>query len=229
MAIIKNNGIKCLGQFDGVIVYIESAINKMFIDGEEKEVVTGICFKDLDGNILYEQNNYNNYICLLESDSRYFNLNDIIHELALYVQHCKIEKYFKDIIISNILNNNPTSKIALKKFVAEYYSNIESEIKRKKAEQCKKEIENIKENIKEVVKDINNYTTMKICEPDYNNRYKLQFVTKNTLKEFNTIDIYYNIEGVEKYRNILKWINEYLYCISNDFDPIYFLKFDKVI
>ena len=50
-----------------------------------------------------------------------------------------------------------------------------------------------------------------------------------TLKEFNTIDIYDNIEGVEKYRNILKWINEYLYCVSNDFDPVYFLKFDKVI
>ena len=57
---------------------------------------------------------------------RYFNLNDIIQELALYVQHCKIEKYFKDIMISNILNNKPTSKIALKKFVAEYYSNIKS-------------------------------------------------------------------------------------------------------
>ena len=229
MAIIKDNGIKCLGQFDSVIVYIKSAINKMFIDGEKKEVVTGICFKDLDGNILYEQNNYNNYICLLESDSRYFNLNDIIQELALYVQHCKIEKYFKDKIISNILNNNPVSKIALKKFVAEYYSNIESEIKRKKAEQCKKEIENIKENIKEVVKDINKYTTMKICEPDYNNRYKLQFVTRKTLKEFNTVDIYNNIEGVERYRSILEWINEYLYCVSNDFDPVDFLKFDKVI
>ena len=128
MAIIKDNGIKCLGQFDGVIVYIKSAINKMFIDGKKKEVVTGICFKDLDGNILYEQDNYNNYICLLESDSRYFNLNDIIQELTLYVQHCKIKKYYKDIIISNILNNNPVSKITLKKFVAEYYSNIESEI-----------------------------------------------------------------------------------------------------
>ena len=61
MAIIKDNSIKCLGQFDGVIVYIKSATNKMFIDGEEREVVTGICFKDLEGNILYEQNNYNNY------------------------------------------------------------------------------------------------------------------------------------------------------------------------
>ena len=130
MAIIKNNGIKCLGQFDGVIVYIESSINKMFIDGEKKEVVTGICFIDLDGYILYDQYNYNNYICLLESDSRYFNLNDIIDELALYVQHCKIKKYYKDIIISNILNNKPVSKITLKKFVAEYYSNIESEIKK---------------------------------------------------------------------------------------------------
>ena len=59
MAIIKDNGIKCLGQFDGVTVYIKSAINKMFVDGKEREVVTGICFKDLDGNILYEQNNYN--------------------------------------------------------------------------------------------------------------------------------------------------------------------------
>ena len=106
MAIIKDNGIKCLGQFDGVIVYIKSAINKMFIDGEKKEVVTGICFKDLDGNILYEQNNYNSYICLLESDSRYFNLNDIIDELALYVQHCKIEKYFKDIIIIRLINSH---------------------------------------------------------------------------------------------------------------------------
>ena len=229
MAIIKDKGIKCLGQFDGVIVYIKSAINKMFIDGEEKEVVTGICFKNLDGNILYEQNNYNSYICLLESDSRYFNLNDIIDELALYVQHCKIEKYFKDIIISNILNNNPVSKIALKKFVSEYYSNIESEIKRKKAEQCKKEIENIKENIKEVVKDINKYTAMKICEPDYNNKYKLQFVTKNTLKEFSTVDIYNNIEGVKRYRNILEWINSYLHYISNSLNPIDFLKFDKVI
>ena len=229
MAIIKDNGIKCLGQFDGVIVYIKSAINKMFVDGKEREVVTGICFKNLDGNILYEQNNYNNYICLLESDSSFFNLNDIIQELALYVQHCDTEKYYKDIIISNILNNNPVSKIALKKFVAEYYNNIESEIKRKKAEQCKKEIENIKENIKEVVKDINKYTTMKICEPDYNNRYKLQFVTRKTLKEFNTIDIYNNIEGMERYRNILKWINDFLYYISSDFDPVYFLKFDKVI
>ena len=229
MAIIKDNGIKCLGQFDGVIVYIKSAINKMFVDGKEREVVTGICFKNLDGNILYEQNNYNNYICLLESDSSFFNLNDIIQELALYVQHCDTEKYYKDIIISNILNNNPVSKIALKKFVAEYYNNIESEIKRKKAEQCKKEIENIKENIKEVVKDINKYTTMKICEPDYNNRYKLQFVTRKTLKEFSTLDIYNNIEGVERYRSILEWINEYLYCVSNDFDPVDFLKFDKVI
>ena len=133
MAIIKDNGIKCLGQFDGVIVYIKSAINKMFVDGKEREVVTGICFKNLDGNILYEQNNYNNYICLLESDSSFFNLNDIIQELALYVQHCDTEKYYKDIIISNILNNNPVSKIALKKFVAEYYNNIESEIKKKKS------------------------------------------------------------------------------------------------
>ena len=96
MAIIKDSGIKCLGQFDGVIVYIKSAINKMFIDGEKKEVVTGICFKDLDGNVLYEQNNYNSYICLLESDSNFFNLNDIIEELALYVQHCDTEKYYKD-------------------------------------------------------------------------------------------------------------------------------------
>ena len=229
MAIIKDSGIKCLGQFDGVIVYIKSAINKMFIDGEKKEVVTGICFKDLDGNVLYEQNNYNSYICLLESDSNFFNLNDIIEELALYVQHCDTEKYYKDIIISNILNNNPASRIALKKFVSEYYNNIESEIKRKKAKQCKSEIENIKEDIKEVVKDINNYATMRIIEPDYNNGYKLQFVTKNTLKEFNTVDIYDSAEGVEKYRNILKWINNYLYYISSDFDPVYFLKFDKVI
>ena len=132
MAIIKDNGIKCLGQFDGVVVYIKSAINKMFIDGKEREVVTGICFKDLDGNILYKQNNYNSYICLLESDSSFFNLNDIIEELALYVQHCNIEKYYKDIIISNILNNKPVSKIALKKFVSEYYNNIDAEIKIKK-------------------------------------------------------------------------------------------------
>ena len=70
---------------------------------------------------------------------------------------------------------------------------------------------------------------LKICEPDYNNRYKLQFVTKKTLKEFSTLDIYNNIEGVERYKNILSWINEYLYYVSSDFNPVYFLKFDKVI
>ena len=44
---------------------------------------------------------------------------------------------------------------------------------------------------------------MRIYEPDYNNRYKLQFITENTLKEFNTIDIYNNIEGVEKWIFVL--------------------------
>lgn len=228
MAIIKNNGIKCLGQFDGVTVYIKSATNRMFVDGKKKEVVTGICFKDLDGNILYEQNNYNNYICLLKSDSNFFNLNDIIYDLALYVQHCDTKKYYKDMIISNILNNNSISKIVLKKFIKEYYSNIDAEIKKEKTKQCKKEIENIKENIKEVVKDINNYTIIRMIEPNYNNGYKLQFVTKKTLKKFGTVDIYNNIEGVEKYKNILKWLNDYLYYISNDLNPVEFLKFDKV-
>lgn len=229
MGIIRDdNKVTCLGQFDGVVCYIKTADYRSF-DGKEFKVVTGICFNDLEGNTVYKRNEYNSYICRLESNKDYFNISDIIEDLALYIDKSELEPYWKNKTIDNILNNNSLGLLALKRFKKEYYNNIEDQIRKEKAEECKKVIEEIKVNINNIVAEINNYIEMRVFKPTKYNKYKLQFATKFTMKEFDTLSIYNNVEGIESYKNILNWLNDYLYYISNDFDPVEFIEFDIIL
>ena len=93
----------------------------------------------------------------------------------------------------------------------------------------RKTIEEIKVNINNAVAEINKYIKMRIFVPCKSNEYKLQFATKYTMKEFNTLSIYNNDEGIQEYKRILNWLNDYLYYISNDFDPIEFIEFDVIL
>lgn len=229
MGILRDdNKATCLGQFDGVVCYIKTADYRSF-NNEEFKVITGICFNDLEGNTVYKRNEYNSYICRLESNKNYFNITDIIDDLALYIDKCELEEYWKNKTIDNILNNSSLGLLALKRFKKEYYNRIDEQIRREKAEECKKTIEEIKVNINNAVAEINKYIKMRIFVPCKSNEYKLQFATKYTMKEFNTLSIYNNDEGIQEYKRILNWLNDYLYYISNDFDPIEFIEFDVIL
>lgn len=229
MGILRDdNKVTCLGQFDGVVCYIKTADYRSF-EGKEFKVVTGICFNDLEGNTIYKRNEYNSYICRLESNKDYFNIADIIEDLALYIDKNDLEPYWKNKTIDSILNNNSLGLLALKRFKTEYYNNIEEQIRKEKSEKCAKIIEDIKLNIESIVAEINNYIEMRIFNPCKSNEYKLQFVTKFTMKEFETLSIYNNNEGIKEYESILKWLNDYLYYISNDFDPVEFIEFDVIL
>lgn len=228
MIVRDDKEITCLGQFDGIVCYIKTADNKGF-NNDIFKVVTAICFTDLERNIVYKRESYNNYICRLESNVNYFNLMDIIQDLALYVDKNKDIEYFKNQVIDNILDNNYSGLITLKNFKKEYYNNIADQIRKEKADKCNKVINSIKNEIESTVKEINNYIEMRILKPNKNNEYQLEFVTRFTLKKFDTLGVYNNKEGVETYRSILKWLKDYLYYISNGHNPVNFLEFDKVI
>lgn len=228
MIIRDDKEITCLGQFDGVVCYIKTADNKG-VHGDIFKVVTAICFTDLERNIIYKRESIGSYICRLESTKDYFNLMDIIQDLALYVDKNKYIEYFKNQVIDNILDNNYSGLITLKNFKKEYYNNIADQIRKEKAEECSKVIDSIKGEIESTTKEINNYIEMRVFNPSKRNEYQLEFATKYTLKKFDTSGMYNNEEGIERYKNILKWLNDYLYYINNNYDPVKFLEFDKVI
>lgn len=231
MAIIKDyKEIECLGQFDDIVIYIKKADNKFF-DNTESIVVTGICFKDLEGNTIYKYNSYNSYICRLEKNKTSFSLNDFIEDLALYVSKCNIDKFYKNKTIESVLNNEYKGLFNIKNFRKEYYNKIAEEIRMKKVNECKKQIEIIKKDIDKTIEEIKTSCKelIRIHEPSKYNDYCYELLTKYTYKKLKTIHIYNNAEGIEEYKNILRFFKDYLYYISIDYDPVEFLKFDKVI
>lgn len=224
--IVKDfKGIVNLGQFDGVNVYIKKAINQNF-DNELIEVVTGICFVNLEGEIVYKKRVYNTYICTLD-DKRVFNLMDIIDNLALFVDKSNMKKYWKDKIIDDILNNDYRGLLTLKLFVKDYYKEVERKIKEKENNIILEKVEKVKEEIKEVLKEINNYEVMKLIKPNESNNYTYEFYTKHTLKRFYS-GCSANEELQVQY-DILTHLNDYLYYLKNDYIPYYFMNFDKVV
>ena len=230
MAIIRDyKEIECLGQFDDIVIYIKKADNKFF-DESTDIVVTGICFKDLEGNTIYKYNSYNSYICRLEKNKTSFNLNDFIEDLALYVSKCNIDKFYKNKTIESVLNNEYKGLFNIKNFRKEYYNKIAEEIRMKKVNKCKKQIELIKKDIDKTIEEIK--TTCKekirISEPSKYNNYCYELMTKNTYKKLNILGIYDNEDGIKEYKNILKFFADYLYYIQCDFDPVEFLKFDRL-
>ena len=231
MAIIKNyKEIQCLGQFDDIVIYIKKADNK-FLDESTDIVVTGICFKNLEGNTIYEYNSYNSYICRLENNKNSFNLHDFIEDLALYVSKCKIDSFYKNKTIEAVLNNEYMGLYNIKNFRKEYYNKIAEEIRREKVEKCYKKIEIIKKDIDKTIEDIklNSKEMIRINKPNKYNNYCYELMTKNTYKKLNILGIYENEEGIKEYKNILKFFADYLYYTKCDFDPVEFLKFDKVV
>lgn len=231
MAIIKNyKEIQCLGQFDDIVIYIKKADNK-FLDESTDIVVTGICFKNLEGNTIYEYNSYNSYICRLENNKNSFNLHDFIEDLALYVSKCKIDSFYKNKTIEAVLNNEYMGLYNIKNFRKEYYNKIAEEIRREKVEKCYKQIEIIKKDIDKTIEDIklNSKEMIRINKPNKYNNYCYELMTKNTYKKLNILGIYENEEGIKEYKNILKFFADYLYYTKCDFDPVEFLKFDKVV
>lgn len=231
MAIIKNyKEIQCLGQFDDIVIYIKKADNK-FLDESTDIVVTGICFKNLEGNTIYEYNSYNSYICRLENNKNSFNLHDFIEDLALYVSKCKIDSFYKNKTIEAVLNNEYMGLYNIKNFRKEYYNKIAEEIRREKVKKCYKQIEIIKKDIDKTIEDIklNSKEMIRINKPNKYNNYCYELMTKNTYKKLNILGIYENEEGIKEYKNILKFFADYLYYIQCDFDPVEFLKFDKVV
>lgn len=230
MTIIKDfKNTECLGQFDNVKVYIKKAINKFF-DNTEGLVVTGICFTDLENNIIYKYNT-SQYICRLEKHKTSFNLNDFLEDLILYVSKCNIDKFYKNKTIESVLNNEYRGLYNIRNFKKEYYNKVAEEIRREKVKKCYKQIEIIKKDIDKTIEDIklNSKEMIRINKPNKYNNYCYELMTKNTYKKLNILGIYENEEGIKEYKNILKFFADYLYYIQCDFDPVEFLKFDKVV
>lgn len=232
MAIIRDyKEIECLGQFDDIVIYIKKADNKFF-DNTESIVVTGICFKDLEGNTIYKYNNYNSYICRLEKNKTSFSLNDFIEDLALYVSKCNIDKFYKNKTIESVLNNEYKGLFNIKNFRKEYYNKIAEEIRMQKVNEYRKQIELIKKDIDKIIEEIKSdcKEEIRINYPDKYNNYSYELMTRKTYKKLKTLGSWDNtVEEIEGYKNILKFFTEYLYYIQSDFDPVEFLKFDKVI
>lgn len=207
MAIIRDyKEIECLGQFDDIVIYIKKADNK-FLDESTDIVVTGICFKNLEGNTIYEYNSYNSYICRLENNKNSFNLHDFIEDLALYVSKCKIDIFYKNKTIEAVLNNEYIGLYNIKNFRKEYYNKIAEEIRREKVKKCYKQIEIIKKDIDKTIEDIklNSKEMIRINKPNKYNNYCYELMTKNTYKKLNILGIYENEEGIKEYKNILKF------------------------
>lgn len=215
-------------QFDGVVCLAKIGDNKG-IDGEVFKVVTGICFKNLKGKEIYKQERINSYICRFKSDTSFFNLEDIIEELALYVDKCDIETYFKNKIIDEVLENNNSALTTIRLFKKQYFQKKQEEIRKEIIEKNKEEVEKIKGDIEKVVKEISCYVECRIAKPNKNNDYHLEFMTRKTLKKFNVLTMYNNEEEVKKYNQVLQWLEEYLYYLSIKKNPNDYLEFDKII
>lgn len=232
MAIIRDyKEIECLGQFDDIVIYIKKADNKFF-DESTDVVVTGICFKDLEGNTIYKYNSYNSYICRLENNKTSFNLNDFIEDLALYISKCNIDSFYKNKTIESVLNNEYRGLFNIKNFRKEYYNKIAEEIRMQKVNEYRKQIELIKKDIDKIIEEIKSdcKEEIRINYPDKYNNYSYELMTRKTYKKLKTLGFWDNtVEEIEGYKNILKFFTEYLYYIQSDFDPVEFLKFDKVI
>lgn len=215
----------CLGQYDGVVIYIKKAIDLTF-DDEEIEVVTRICFKDLDGNIIYKRKKYTTYICPLD-DSRCFNLMNIIDDLALFVDKSDMDSYWKNKKIDEILDNKTNALSFLKRYVANYWKSIEEKIKQEEINLILEKVEVVKKEVDKVFNDINKYEMMRRAGANENNNFHYEFYTKDTLKRFKS-GLHADDE-LKVQNDILSHLKAYLNCLENDYIPKYFLEFDKVI
>lgn len=222
MAIVKySNKVECLGQYDGIKVYIKTAENKNTF-GDVDTVVYGICFTDLENNIIYKDHNYNNYICLLDSDSSRFNLTDILDSLACYLNNADTVAHE---LIQGVLNNELKALIELKRFIVNYYAQLENKL-------IKENNNNSLVNNEAVKIEVNNndvIVTRKIDNKQYNIYTLKDNETIEMLKESmleNIINDYSLLDPKERYTLIelmkdttkegkLKEVNELLTNIFN--------------
>lgn len=222
--IIKDYDKRVLAQYDNVIVVVKEGENK-FVDGTISKVVTCIYFYTLEKELIYKYENWNTYICRLVGTENSRGLNDFIDDLALYIDKCKTEKYWKDKTIDNVINHNSVGLLAIKQFKKEYYEGIQEDIRREKNKQLRQEESNIKEEIRQLIKDISNKELTKLYEPE--NELKYELLTKYTKKIFDRSP--FAGDNINNLNKMIKHLKEYKYYIESDFDPAEFLEFDVVI
>lgn len=170
-------------QIDEVVVAYKLANNKNSFNEVDK-VVTEIYFYNLDRELIYKINMHNNYIYL--NKEGYHNFNDIIHDLSIYVTKCELEKYWKDITVNEIINNNFRGTTKLKRFIKEYYEQIEHDIK-------VKELESYIPKVKELENELNvicNSKNIRVCK-NFNDNLVL-ITTKYDIKRMSDKTIFNN-------------------------------------
>lgn len=92
--------------------------------------------------------------------------------------------------------------------------------------QLEKQKAELLKEVNRIVNDINSKIDIRFIKPNKYNNYNYEFYTRKSYKLFETGGhIKDNIQGIT---NMLEFLKEYYSLLLSDFDPVEFLKFDKV-
>lgn len=225
MIMKTNNYYMALYTYEGLTAWIKTAEYKNSFN-EIKTVVTElIVTKENNKNEIVYKNISSNWICYY-NESNGLSIVDIIEDILYYLANNEYTLNQKVNTIDNVLYNNGVALLNIRLFKKDHLNKL-ADIKRiEENKKIESEINKKKDDIELIVTNINKYTLMRYKKPSQLNNFIHEFYTNNSLKIF---DFGTGInEELKGYNNMLKWLNEYLYYISNDFDPIEFMLFDKV-
>lgn len=225
MIIKTNNYYMTLYTYEGLSAWIKTAEYRNSFN-EIKTVVTElIVTKENNKNEIIYKNISSNWICYY-NESNGLSIVNIIEDILYYLANNEYTSNQKYNIVDNVLYNNGIALLNIKLFKKEHLNKLAAIKRIEENNKIELEINKIKEDIDSIIVNINKYTMMRYNKANSTNNFIHQIYTSNTIKTFS-LGTGIN-ERLQGYKDILNHLKEYLYYISNDFDPIEFMTFDKV-
>lgn len=226
MIIKTNNYYMSLYTYEGLSAWIKTAEYRNSFN-EIKTVVTElIVTKENNKNEIIYKNISSNWICYY-NESNGLSIVNIIEDILYYLANNEYTSNQKYNIVDNVLYNNGIALLNIKLFKKEHLNKLAAIKRIEENNKIELEINKIKEDIDSIVTNINKYTIMRYNKANSTNNFIYQIYTSNTIKIFS-LGTGIN-ERLQGYKDILNHLKEYLYYISNDFNPIEFMTFDKVV
>lgn len=226
MAIIKeNNYYTSYFAAEGLQAWIKVGKYQTF-NGDIKDVITQLVItKEESKEVIYKHLEYNGFISYYWPEDG-FSLYNIIEELLIYIAHNKTEQYYKNRFIESALHNQYKGLSILKRFKKEYEQQQKEKLIQKEVKQLENKKAELLKEVDKIVNDINSKIDIRFIKPNKYNNYNYEFYTRKSYKLFATGGhIKEDIQGIT---NMLEFLKEYYSLLLSDFDPVEFLKFDKV-
>lgn len=223
MIIKRNDFYMALYTYEGLTAWVKTAEYKNSFN-EVKTVVTELVVTNEQKEVVYK-NISSNWICYY-NDNKGLSIVNIIEDILYYLAHNEYKAEYKKNTVDNVLYNSSVAMLNIKLFRKEHTNKITEQKAIEENNKKLKQINKLEIEIVELVNNINKYELMRYNKPNQLNNYKYEFITSNSYKAFifgSNLN-----EVIEGYNNIIQWLNNYLYYISNDYDPIEFMEFDKV-